>query len=165
MNGRERILQLQNRLRDRSDSIKCNAIHSSNPRRRENGAGQFEELRFRSRRPKELPPKSTKAANTRHSANYQSIVLKKKFKNSKTKEVRNLQGTASWGFVSTNFTSQKGVVRSSQSAERERCAAKNTLSSKAAIQNRRDKQLPNKVKLKEFITSKPALQGMLEGNL
>ena len=69
------------------------------------------------------------------------------------------------GFFNRNFVWGKKVVWDIQSAERKKSAAKNTLSSKAAIQNRRDKQLPNKVKLKEFITSKPALQGMLEGNL
>ena len=44
-------------------------------------------------------------------------------------------------------------------------AAKNPLSSKAVIQNRRtDKGLP-KQKLKEFITTKPALQEILRGIL
>ena len=51
-----------------------------------------------------------------------------------------------------------------QSAESEKYAAKNSLSSKAVIQNRRDKNFP-KQKLKEFVTTKPALQEILRGNL
>ena len=42
-------------------------------------------------------------------------------------------------------------------------AAKNSLSSKAVIQNRRrDKKFPRQ-KLKEFVTTKPALQEILRG--
>ena len=48
---------------------------------------------------------------------------------------------------------------------RKKCAAKSPLSSKSVIQNRRrDKDLP-KQKLKEFITTNPALQDILRGIL
>ena len=47
-----------------------------------------------------------------------------------------------------------------QSAERGKSVAKNALSSKVVIQNRRDKQFPRQ-KLKEFVTTKPALPEML----
>ena len=51
-----------------------------------------------------------------------------------------------------------------QCDEQETCAAENPLSSKSVIQNRRrDKSLP-KQKLKEFITTKPALQAILRGD-
>ena len=49
-----------------------------------------------------------------------------------------------------------------QSAEWEKSATKNTQSTKAIIQNRRDKEFP-KQKSKEFITTKPALQEMSKG--
>ena len=47
------------------------------------------------------------------------------------------------------------------SAEWEKSAAKNTLSSKVVIQNRMS--FPDKQKLKEFMTAKPALQEILKG--
>ena len=51
-----------------------------------------------------------------------------------------------------------------QCNEQKKYAAKNPFSSKSLIQNRRtDKGLP-KQKLKEFITTKPALQEILRGN-
>ena len=67
-------------------------------------------------------------------------MIKKNLKSNKTKEVPHLQGKtymASWGFLNRNLTSQKGVVGYIQSAEWEKSAAKNTLSSKAIIQNKR----------------------------
>ena len=48
--------------------------------------------------------------------------------------------------------------------EQKKYAAENPLSSKSVIQNRRDKGLP-KQKLKEFITTNPALQEILRGIL
>ena len=52
-----------------------------------------------------------------------------------------------------------------QCDEQKKYAAKNPLFSKSAVQNeRRDKGFP-KEKLKEFITTKPALQEMLRGIL
>ena len=52
-----------------------------------------------------------------------------------------------------------------QCAESEKYAVKNSLSSKAVIQNRkRDKEL-HKQKLKEFMTTKPALQEILGDTL
>ena len=49
---------------------------------------------------------------------------------------------------------------------RKKYTAENPLSSKSVIQNRRrDKGLPNKQKLKEFITTKQALQKILRGTL
>jgi len=51
------------------------------------------------------------------------------------------------------------------SVERKKSAARNTLSSKAIIQNKRtDKELPRKQKLKEFMSTKPALQEVLKRN-
>ena len=44
------------------------------------------------------------------------------------------------------------------------CAAKNSLFSKTFIQNRRDKEFPRQ-KLKQFVTTKPALQEILRGTL
>ena len=61
-------------------------------------------------------------------------------------------------FFSRNFAGHKKVLGYIQSAEREKSADKNTLSSKVIIQNRgRDKEFL-KEKLKEFITIKPVLQ-------
>ena len=68
-------------------------------------------------------------------------------KNLKSKKQRRTQQSlqrktymASWGFLNRNLTSQKGVVGYIQSAEWEKSAAKNTLSSKAIIQNKRKDQ-------------------------
>ena len=56
---------------------------------------------------------------------------------------------------------QTRVAGYSQFAESEKYAAKNTLSLKAVIQKRRrDKKFPRQ-KLKEFVTTKPALQKIL----
>ena len=58
-----------------------------------------------------------------------------------------------------NLAGKKGVVGYIQHAESERYTVKNSLPSKAVIQNRRrDKQFPDKQILKEFIITKPALQ-------
>ena len=65
------------------------------------------------------------------------------------------------GFFRQNFIAQKGVAWSIQSAEWEESAAKNILSSQAIIQNRDKKFL--KQKLKDFMTTKPALQEILKG--
>ena len=51
-----------------------------------------------------------------------------------------------------------------QCAELEKYAANNSLSNKAVIKNRRDKEFP-KQKLKEFMTIEPALQEILSGTL
>ena len=57
------------------------------------------------------------------------------------------------------------LARDFQGARQKKYAAKNPLSSKPVIQNRRrDKGLP-KQKLKELITTKPALQEILRGTL
>lgn len=56
-----------------------------------------------------------------------------------------------------NFSGQKGVSCHIQSAERSKFPTKNTLFSKVIIQNSRRDSFPEKEKLKEFITTKPAL--------
>ena len=67
--------------------------------------------------------------------------------------------------IHRNLAGQKRVAGYIQCAESEKYAAKNSLSSKAVIQNRRrDKEFP-KQKLKEFVTTKPALQEILRGTL
>lgn len=54
----------------------------------------------------------------------------------------------------------------SQHAELKKYAAKNSLYSKAVIQNRGEiKSFPEEQKLKEFMTTKPALQEILRGTL
>ena len=68
--------------------------------------------------------------------------------------------------IHRNLAGQKGVAGYIQCAESEKYAAKNSLSSKAVIQNRRRaKNFPDKQKLKEFVTTKPALQEILRGTL
>ena len=53
-----------------------------------------------------------------------------------------------------------------QSAEWEKSAAKNTLSSKTTMQNTRsDKEFPKQTKLKEFMTIKLAQEEILKGTL
>ena len=66
--------------------------------------------------------------------------------------------------IHRNLEGQKGVAGYFQCAESEKYAAKNSLSSKAVIQKTRiDKKFP-KQKLKEFVTTKPALQEILKGD-
>ena len=66
--------------------------------------------------------------------------------------------------IHRNLAGQKGVAGYIQCAESEKYAANNSLSSKAVIQNRRrDKKFPRQ-KLKEFVTTKPALQEILRGS-
>ena len=67
--------------------------------------------------------------------------------------------------IHRHLAGQKGVEGYIQCGKLEKYAAKNSLSSKAVIQNRRrDKNFP-KQKLKEFVTTKPALQEILRGIL
>ena len=68
-------------------------------------------------------------------------------------------------YISTDLTGQKGLAGYIHGPKSEEHAAKNTLSSKALIQNRRDKGLPNRQKLKEYVITKSALQEMLRGIL
>ena len=88
-------------------------------------------------------------------------------KAAREKKIPNLQGKADQVCsrpIHRNLAGQKAVVRYIQCAESEKYAAKNSLSSKAVIQNRRDKKFPRQ-KLKEFVTTKPAMQEMLRGTL
>ena len=84
------------------------------------------------------------------------------------KKVLNLQGKTDQVCsrpIHRNLAGQKGVAGYIQCAESEKYAAKISLSSKAVIQNRRkDKKFP-KQKLKEFVTTKSALQEILRGTL
>jgi len=52
-----------------------------------------------------------------------------------------------------------------QTAERKRTAAENTLPRKTVIQNREVKSFPDKQKLTEFMTTKPAQHKMLKRGL
>ena len=70
------------------------------------------------------------------------------------------------GFFSRNSAGQNVVAWYIQSAEREKCAAENMLSSKVIIQNRRrDKKFPRQTKVKGILTTKLTLQVMLKGIL
>ena len=61
---------------------------------------------------------------------------------------------------------QKEVAGYIQRAEEEKYAAKNSLSSKPSfIMEGETKSFPDKQKLKEFVTTKPALQEVLKGTL
>ena len=85
-----------------------------------------------------------------------------------TKEDSNLQEKmykASKGFFNRNFLSQKGVAWYIQNAECEKYVEKNSLSSKVIIQNIRRDSFPEKQKLMEVMTNKPALQEILKGTL
>ena len=73
---------------------------------------------------------------------------------------------ASRRFFNRNFASQKGVTQYSQSAEWENYAAKNTLYRRLLFRIGGDvESFPDKQKLKEFETTKPALQEILKGTL
>ena len=65
--------------------------------------------------------------------------------------------------IHRNLAGQNGVVGYIQCAESEKYAAKNSLSSKFVIQNRRRGKTFPRQKLKEFVTSKPPLQEILKG--
>ena len=89
-------------------------------------------------------------------------------KAAREKKVLNLQGKTYQVCsrpIHRNLAGQKGVAGYIQCAELEKYAAKNSLSSKAVIQNRRrDKTFPRQ-KLKEFVTTKPVFQEILRGTL
>ena len=67
--------------------------------------------------------------------------------------------------IHRNLADHKGRTGYSQCAELEKYATKNSLSTKAVIQNREIKSSPDKQKLKEFMTTKPALQEILRRTL
>ena len=94
--------------------------------------------------------------------------VKENHESSKRKKILNIQGKTDQVCsrpIHRNLAGQKGVEGYIQCAESEKYAAKNSLSSKAIIQNRRrDKKFPRQ-KLKEFVTTKPALQEILRGTL
>ena len=71
------------------------------------------------------------------------------------------------GFLSRNVAGQMGMAcRPFKPLKGKKSAAKNTLPSKTSIQNRRKlSSFPEKPKLKEFLTIKPALQEMLKETL
>ena len=85
-------------------------------------------------------------------------------KAAREKKVPNIQGKTDQVCsrpIHRNLTGQNGMAGYIQCAESEKYVAKNSLSSKAVIQNRRrDKKFPRQ-KLKEFVTTKPALQEIL----
>jgi len=59
---------------------------------------------------------------------------------------------------------QKAVAGNIQRAKCEKYAAGNSLPSKAVNQNRRD-SFPDREKLKELVTTKPAVQEILRGTV
>ena len=68
--------------------------------------------------------------------------------------------------IHRNLAGQKGVAGYIQCAESEKYAAKNSFSSKASFKIEGEiKSFPDKQKLKEFVTTKPALQEILRGTL
>ena len=67
----------------------------------------------------------------------------------------------SW-FLNRNSTSQKQMVWCIQSDEREKSITKNTLSSKTLLQIWWSQMLSRQLKLKEFSTTKPAIQQMVK---
>lgn len=67
--------------------------------------------------------------------------------------------------VSADTSSYKGLARYIQSAERKKSGAKNTLASKAIIQNTRRPKEFLRQKLTAFKTTKPALQEILKGTV
>ena len=83
------------------------------------------------------------------------------------KKVLNLQGKTDKVHsrpIHRNVAGQEGVAGEIQCGESEKYAAKNILSSKAIIQNRRrDKEFP-KQKPSEFVTTKPAPEEILRGD-
>ena len=85
-------------------------------------------------------------------------------KAAREKKVLNLQGRTDQVCsrpIHRNLADQEEVARYIQCVQSEKYGAKNILSSKAVIQNRRkDKKFP-KQKLKECVTTKRALQEIL----
>ena len=68
--------------------------------------------------------------------------------------------------IHRNSAGQEGVAGYIQRAELAKYATKNSLSTKAVIQNRKIKTFPNIQKLKVFVvTTKPALQEILRETL
>ena len=67
----------------------------------------------------------------------------------------------SW-FLNRNSTSQKQMVWCIQSDEREKSITKNTLPSKTLLQIWWSQMLSRQPKLKEFSTTKPAIQQMVK---
>ena len=78
------------------------------------------------------------------------IKKKKSLKSARQKKSFTYNGrlTICWRFLTTNLASQKALAGCIESAEREKSEAKNTLSNKVAIQNRRDKEFPRQTKTK-----------------
>ena len=63
----------------------------------------------------------------------------------------------------TYLAGQKRLARYIQCTKWKKHAPKNNLSSKAVIQNKRDKEFPRQTKTKkEFVNTKPALQEILK---
>ena len=96
----------------------------------------------------------------RHTVKMVKVKDKENYKSSKRKTICCIQAKphkAIGNFFSRNF-SQKGMIQRIQSAERKKLPTKNSVLTKLSFRTEVEiKSFPDKLKLKEFITTKSAL--------